>query len=394
MPLSNNSRLLVKALQETVELDGRYQNIRLVNADVKTGTKRGEFSLVFRAFDRIDECDVALKFFDVDPNNQRDRYRLDSFRREHDILQSLLSKERCLQLASALTPYELQVAINDTDVVTLTTDYFAVQWLDHALDAFFLGKQQRTALEKLLLFNEIVLSVAALHRHEVFHRDVKPDNLRSHREALKRIVVAIDLGTAARFDSEAMRPEYQCSVGAPAYASPEAFCGLAGNRTLARQTDVYALGCLLFELFNRDLFVSALTSTNPRYTALLAGMQTYLRKSTDDAGRLAAWQHGLNMHASGAGVTDIAGAGSTIPPGIVPMLNDILRSMTHFDYRQRVKTLDTVSARIWSCIRCLENEALYASKLKRLKISRERRLQKLRQRESSRDSHGLVGAAK
>jgi len=379
MLLSDNSRLLVASLESTEELDGRYRNIRLVNVDPVSGQKHGAFSLVFCAYDRLEGENVALKFFDIDPENQRDRYRLDAFRREHSILQTLISKERCLQLASKLSKYDLRIPISPTQNVTISTEYFALQWLEHGLDHFFLGKKIHSALDKLRLFNDIVLAVEALHRYEVFHRDIKPGNLRSANQAVKRLVVAIDLGVAAQYSSTKVRPEYECSVGQPTYASPEAFCGLAGNRKLAPYTDIYALGCLLFELFNLDLYVTALVSANGRYTALLAGMQTYLTKANDDASRLAAWQHGLDMHASGAPIIEIDGPGSDVPSGIAPMLNELLRGMAHFDYRQRVTRLEKVRSRIWSCIRCLENEAMYVARVKRVKTAREMRLKKLMQ---------------
>ena len=91
------------------ELDGRFERIRLVNFDATKRKKRGVFSLVFKAFDRIEQRDVALKFYDLDPRWLLDQYRLDSFRREHGILQTLLTRERCLQLASSLSTYSLTI---------------------------------------------------------------------------------------------------------------------------------------------------------------------------------------------------------------------------------------------------------------------------------------------
>ena len=63
--LHPNNKILIDTLESTPILDGRFRNIRVVNCDVATGTKRGCFSLVFRAEDVIEGKDVALKFYDM-----------------------------------------------------------------------------------------------------------------------------------------------------------------------------------------------------------------------------------------------------------------------------------------------------------------------------------------
>ena len=190
MSLHPTSQLLVTTLESLPLLDGRYANMRLVNWSAVSG-KRGFFSLVFRADDVVEGRVVALKFFD--PAQAMDRYRLSAFFRECEILQSLMNAERCLQLEKSITDYDLVVP--GSGGITIACQYFAVQWLEADIDDYFFGKNA-DPLDKLKLFNEIVLAVEALHRHEVFHRDIKIDNLRARREALKRMVVAIDLGTA------------------------------------------------------------------------------------------------------------------------------------------------------------------------------------------------------
>ena len=76
--------------------------------------------------------------------------------------------------------------------------YFAVQWLDEEIDHYFELQDSIVAEVKLQLFHDILLGVEALHGKEVSHRDLKKDNLRSIVEESARLVIAIDLGTAAR----------------------------------------------------------------------------------------------------------------------------------------------------------------------------------------------------
>ena len=380
MPLSDNSQLLVQALESMTLLDGRFENIRLVNFNSFTDVKRGCFSLVFSAHDIIEDTPVALKFYDLDPLVANDDYRRAAFRREHEILQVVLNKERCLQLASALSAYNLVIPISPLMSVTIPCEYFAVEWVGSDIDDYFFQQEKFDALDKLYLFNEITLAVEALHRYEVFHRDLKPDNLRRYQEAIKRIVIAIDLGTAARFSSARLQPHYGHTAGAPAYSAPEAICGLAGNRVLAPYTDCYALGCLLFELFNRDYFYKALFTKNPRYQVIYTAMKAYLSGITDETDQVRAWKSALAKYSAGVEHVCIDGPGTTVPPGIATLLNETLRSLTHVDYSNRPIVLSKVRVRIWAAIRTLQNEKLNQRRIAMAKEIRRRRIEKQQRR--------------
>lgn len=201
MALSSNSANLIRTLQGLTTLDGRYTQITCVNINAATGESRGVLSLVFKAFDQVDQRYVALKFYDIDPNKLFDQYRVDAFRREHAILQTLLNTRRCLQLASSYSIYLLKVPQAGGASYEIPCPYFAVEWVEHEIDDYFEQQDSREAVHKLKLFNDIVLAVEALHRHDVHHRDLKKDNLRAHDNSVVRTVVAIDLGTAARSES-------------------------------------------------------------------------------------------------------------------------------------------------------------------------------------------------
>lgn len=378
--LSPNSRLLVTTLEAIDALDGRFEGLKLVNYDEQNDERRGCFSLVFRAYDKVEGRHVALKFYDIDPRWLVDDYRRNAFVREHDILQVLLNKERCLQLASSLKTYELQVEVSPGNHVTIPCQYFAVEWIDDSIDVFFLKQESVGATEKLHLFNDTVLAVEALHRHEVFHRDLKRDNLREYEKALKRIVVAIDLGTAARFDSGYLQRDYAHPVGALAYAAPEAWCGLAGHRALAPFNDRYALGCLLFELFNRDLCFRELFNKNPKYQATLTGMLTYVQGISDQAKQLAEWKKAVVKFGSGVFPVDIDTPGNSVPVGIVGLLNEVVHALTNVNFEKRGPSLEWVRCRIWSAIRVLCNEEAYRRKLEKTRENRKRREEKVRER--------------
>ena len=82
------------------------------------------------------------------------------------------------------------------------------------------------------------------HRHGVIHRDIKPENIRLHDG---RAMVA-DFGIAravSRTEGGTRITETGMSLGTPHYMSPEQ---ALGERTIDTRIDVYALGCVLYEM--------------------------------------------------------------------------------------------------------------------------------------------------
>ena len=379
---SANSLLLVNALESQAEVDGRYSGLKCVNIDSLTGTTRGCFSLVFRAFDKVDQRPVALKFFDLDPSNIFANYRFDAFQREHTILQSLLGVRRCLQVASSFSTYKLQLTNPAGTLFEMPCPYFAVEWLDEDVDMYFQQQDTIDTLEKLRLYHDIVLAVEALHSKHVYHRDLKMDNLRAAYERLARLIVAIDLGTAARLESPNLQPDYDSgSVGASGYAPAEARCGFAGERKIARCTDMYALGCILFELFNRSYFFRELQSLNPNYQAVLMLMSIAARSGRTPTDRLQAWQNALRIHGQGVTPVSILASGHSVPLSISTLLDDLVRAMTKFDYRQRPVSLEYVRRRIQSAITVLRNERVSRDRIKAAKARRATRIANLAAKE-------------
>jgi serine/threonine protein kinase len=264
--------------------------------------------------------------------------------------------------------------------LTLPCDYFAVEWIEDEVDAFFLSADKFDAIEKLRLFNEIVLAVETLHNHEIFHRDLKADNLRSYADALKRVVVAIDLGTAARLDSGKIQDGYGAQVGARGYAAPEAIGGLTENRRVAKYTDMYALGCLLFELFNMDHYYTAVRRKNHAFDTVVAAIGSKIIGTTD-VERDQSWCAAMTPLARGFTVVSIGEAGSSVPPGIASILDEVLGTLTNFDYRKRPKALAEVRRRVWSAMRALTNEHEYQRKLAQSRRIKQSRRDKIAARE-------------
>jgi serine/threonine-protein kinase len=117
----------------------------------------------------------------------------------------------------------------------------------------------RTLLSKLGQVDEALTSyvmravtsaVAAMHEAGVLHRDIKPANVLLDREGVPYVC---DFGLACGFDANRAQADAQQIGGSPRYMAPEMFDG-----HVTPQSDVYALGIMLFEMltgvapFNAD----------------------------------------------------------------------------------------------------------------------------------------------
>jgi serine/threonine-protein kinase len=93
---------------------------------------------------------------------------------------------------------------------------------------------------------QVAEALAAAHALGIVHRDLKPDNVmlavgRDGREGVK----VVDFGIAKAMEGLTQQvTKTGFRIGTPAYMSPEQIRG----DTLDGRSDLYSLGCILFEL--------------------------------------------------------------------------------------------------------------------------------------------------
>jgi serine/threonine-protein kinase len=85
------------------------------------------------------------------------------------------------------------------------------------------------------------------HQHGILHRDVKPENLLLTTDGSTMVA---DFGIARPWGEVEKLTQSGVVVGTPAYMSPEQ---AAGERALDARTDVYALGCVLYEMLAGEM---------------------------------------------------------------------------------------------------------------------------------------------
>ncbi len=97
--------------------------------------------------------------------------------------------------------------------------------------------------EALRIATDAARALEYAHHHGVVHRDIKPENLLLTTDGSTLVA---DFGIArALSEGEDRLTQTGMSVGTPAYMSPEQ---AAGDRSLDGRSDIYSLGCVLYEM--------------------------------------------------------------------------------------------------------------------------------------------------
>ncbi|HEY6224436.1 MAG TPA: protein kinase [Gemmatimonadales bacterium] len=119
--------------------------------------------------------------------------------------------------------------------------------------------------ETVRIATEVAGALDYAHRHGVIHRDIKPENILLHDGSALVADFGIALA-ASRSDSGTRLTETGMSLGTPHYMSPEQ---AMGEREITAKSDVYALGCVVYEMLSGEP-----PFTGPTAQAIVARVMT------------------------------------------------------------------------------------------------------------------------
>ncbi len=192
---------------------------------------RGGMAIVYRARDLRHERDVALKVLlpEVAAAVGPDRFL------------------REVELAAGLTHPSILPVFDSGQVDDLL--YYVMPFVDGESVRDRIDREgPLPVLEALRIVREVADGLDFAHRQGVVHRDVKPGNvlLTEGHSYIADFGVALPIGPEA----EEHLTRTGLAIGTPAYMSPEQ---AAGQRTIDGRSDVYGLGCVLYEMLSGSL---------------------------------------------------------------------------------------------------------------------------------------------
>jgi tRNA A-37 threonylcarbamoyl transferase component Bud32 len=193
----------------------------------------GGMGSVYRARHQFIGRDVALKFLDPSlTKNERLRKRF-------------LGEAR----AANQINHEHIIDITDFGETEDGIIYMVMEYLEgHSLEE----EIERGPLElrrALRIVLQIALGLGRAHELGVVHRDIKPGNIHLSRKRMDRdFVKVLDFGVA-RIEQDARITGQNMIVGTPEYIAPEQIRCAAP----APASDLYSLGCVLFEMLTGHL---------------------------------------------------------------------------------------------------------------------------------------------
>ena len=223
-------------------LAGRYEIGREIG--------QGAFATVYLANDARLDRQVALKVLNADPSSEKGELR---FIQEIRILARL--------------QHPNILPLHDSGHVEALLYYLMPYVSGETLRARMARERQVPIDAAIRISCEVADALSYAHRKHVIHRDIKPENiLLSDGHAIVAdfgIARAIDLGGVQQLTRTGMG-----GPGTPAYMSPEQ---LMGDRELDGRTDIYSLGCVLYEMLTgkppfagKEGFVKRFTELPPR----------------------------------------------------------------------------------------------------------------------------------
>jgi serine/threonine protein kinase len=187
---------------------------------------RGGMAVVYLALDLKHKRPVALKVL-------------------HPELAAALGPERFqreIELAASLQHPHILSVFDSGDAAGQL--WFTMPFVEGESLRDRLNREKQLPVEDALrIATDAARALQYAHQHGIIHRDIKPENLLLTKDGSTLVA---DFGIARALGGvEDQLTQTGISLGTPAYMSPEQ---AAGDRTLDARTDLYSLGCILYEM--------------------------------------------------------------------------------------------------------------------------------------------------
>ena len=196
---------------------------------------RGAMGVVLVAFDLQLHRKVAIKFL-----NSRDF--------DQDLRRSFIQEARAMALVNhpnvlAIHAFGEQAAM----------PYFVMELVDgQTVEGWLTHRRSTDVDEALAIMNDVCAGVSAIHAAGTVHCDLKPSNVLLDEQGRVRVA---DLGLATPYLASGVT---KVLAGTPEYMAPE--LAFDGGQPASPSSDIYALGCMAYELLTGTLPFDAETA--------------------------------------------------------------------------------------------------------------------------------------
>ena len=153
--------------------------------------------------------------------------------------------EREIQLAASLQQANILPVLAAGDVDGLP--YYTMPYVEGESLRARLAHGPVAIGQAMEILRDVARALAYAHAHGVVHRDIKPDNilLSGHTAVVADFGIAKAIVAAQEQSSGATLTQLGTAVGTPAYMAPEQ---AAGDPSTDHRADIYAFGCMAYEL--------------------------------------------------------------------------------------------------------------------------------------------------
>lgn len=191
----------------------------------------GGMGSVFRATRLMIGDAVALKI--LHPEQLRDPSMAERFRREAQ--------------AAAKLKHPNAVTIYDFGVAGDGTVYLVMELAEgRTLRSLIKGGGPIEPAAAAVIITQVCSALEEAHRHNIVHRDIKPDNImvQETEEGIRAKVLDFGIARMRTIGATAQLTQAGSVLGTPHYMSPEQCMG----QELDHRSDIYSLGVVLFEM--------------------------------------------------------------------------------------------------------------------------------------------------
>ncbi|MEO6211664.1 MAG: serine/threonine-protein kinase [Gemmatimonadaceae bacterium] len=153
--------------------------------------------------------------------------------------------EREIRVAASLQQANIVPLLSAGELEGLP--YYTMPYVEGESLRARLGHGTVSIAETVSILRDVSRALAYAHEHGVVHRDIKPDNvlLSGHTAVVTDFGIAKAIADAAASPAGATLTQLGTAVGTPMYMAPEQ---AAGDPDTDHRADIYAFGCMAYEL--------------------------------------------------------------------------------------------------------------------------------------------------